>query len=85
VTPAEPLGTLGALVQIIAQALADHPDQVQVREVEGEQVTIVELHVAKADLGKIIGKQGRTANAMRLLLGAVANKQGKRITLEILE
>lgn len=63
----------------------DAPDQVQVTEVEGEQTTVLELKVAKEDLGKVIGKQGRTARAMRTLLSAASTKAKKRVVLEILE
>ena len=73
------------LVEDIARSLVDHPDQVQVSEVEGEQTTVLELRVDPADLGKVIGKQGRTARAMRTLLGAAGTKQNKRVLLEILE
>lgn len=73
------------LVEQIAKALVDNPDQVQVRAVEGEQVTVLELRVAPSDLGKVIGKQGRTARAIRTLLSAAGMKLRKRFTLEILE
>ncbi len=73
------------LVEEIAKALVDIPDQVNVREVEGEQVTILELRVAPSDLGKVIGKQGRTARSIRTLLGAAGMKLNRRFTLEILE
>jgi predicted RNA-binding protein YlqC (UPF0109 family) len=63
----------------------DHPDQVQVRAVEGEQVTVLELRVHPEDLGKVIGRQGRTAKSMRTILGAAGMKLRKRLTLEILE
>lgn len=76
---------LKALIEYIATSLVDTPDQVQVTEIEGEQGTILELRVAKEDLGKIIGRQGRTARAMRLLLGAASTKLGKRAVLEIVE
>ena len=74
-----------ALIEYIARSLVDHPDEVQVSEVEGEQTTVLELKVAKEDLGKVIGKQGRTARAIRTLLGAVSAKAKKRVVLEILE
>lgn len=74
-----------ALIEFIARALVDAPDQVQVTEVEGEQTTVLELKVAKEDLGKVIGKQGRTARAMRTLLSAASTKAKKRVVLEILE
>jgi predicted RNA-binding protein YlqC (UPF0109 family) len=73
------------LVELIAKALVDDPDQVQVREIEGEKVTIIELRVAQGDLGKVIGKQGRTARSIRTLLNATATKLRKRAVLEILE
>ena len=73
------------LVEAIAKALVDIPDQVQVRAIEGEQVTVFELRVAPSDLGKVIGRQGRTAEAIRSILSAVGAKLRKRFTLEILE
>jgi len=73
------------LVEAIAKALVDHPDQVQVRAVEGEQVTVLELHVHPEDLGKVIGRQGRAVKSMRTILGAAGMKLKKRLTLEILE
>jgi predicted RNA-binding protein YlqC (UPF0109 family) len=82
-------GTLGGsmkeLVEAIAKALVDKPDQVQVHAVEGEQVTVLELRVDPTDLGKVIGRQGRTAKSIRTILGAVGMKLRKRLTLEILE
>ena len=73
------------LVEDIAKALVDAPEEVVVREVEGEQTTVLELRVAPADLGKVIGKQGRTARSIRTLLGAAGMKLNRRFTLEILE
>jgi hypothetical protein len=73
------------LVEEIAKALVDKPEQVQVKAVEGEQVTVFELRVHPEDLGKVIGRQGRTAKAIRTLLGAAGMKLKKRFTLEILE
>jgi predicted RNA-binding protein YlqC (UPF0109 family) len=73
------------LVEVIAKALVDKPDQVQVNAVEGEQVTVLELRVDPTDLGKVIGRQGRTAKSIRTILGAVGMKLRKRLTLEILE
>jgi len=73
------------LVAEIAKALVDHPEQVQVNAVEGEQVTVLELRVHPEDLGKVIGRQGRTAKSIRTLLGAAGMKLKKRFTLEILE
>ena len=73
------------LITYIAGSLVDKPDQVQVTEVEGEQTTVLELRVAKEDLGKVIGRQGLTARAMRTILGAASSKMKKRSVLEILE
>jgi predicted RNA-binding protein YlqC (UPF0109 family) len=73
------------LVEAIAKALVDHPEQVQVRSVDGEQVTVLELRVHPDDLGKVIGRQGRTAKSIRTILGAAGAKTRKRLTLEILE
>lgn len=73
------------LVEDIAKALVDSADEVQVREVHGEQVTVLELRVAPSDLGKVIGKQGRTARSIRTILGAAGMKLNRRFTLEILE
>ena len=76
---------LKELVEFTAKALVDKPADVQVTEVEGEQTTVIELRVAKEDLGKVIGKQGRTARAIRTILSAAASKERKRCVLEILE
>ena len=73
------------LVEYIAKALVDHPDQVKVSEIEGEKTSVIELSVAKDDLGKVIGKQGRTARAMRTILSATSTKVKKRAVLEIIE
>lgn len=73
------------LVESIAKALVDHPDDVIVNAVDGEQVTVLELKVHPEDLGKVIGRQGRTAKSIRTLLGAAGMKLRKRFTLEILE
>lgn len=73
------------LVTYIARSLVDKPDQVSVAEVEGNQTTVLELTVAKEDLGKVIGKQGRTAQAIRTILSAVSSKVRKRTVLEIIE
>jgi uncharacterized protein len=73
------------LVEAITKALVDHPEAVQVKPVEGQQVTVLELRVHPDDLGKVIGRQGRTAKAMRTILGAAGMKLRKRVTLEILE
>lgn len=71
------------LIEYIAKALADDPTQVRVSEIEGESSLILELRVGPEDMGRIIGKGGRTANAMRTLVRVLAAKQGKRVTLEI--
>jgi uncharacterized protein len=73
------------LISYIAQSLVDFPNEVIVSEVEGNQTTVLELKVAKEDLGKVIGKQGRTAQAMRTILSAVSSKIKKRTVLEIIE
>ncbi len=73
------------LITYIAKALVDKPDEVNVTEVEGDQTSVLELKVAKEDLGKVIGKQGRTARAMRTLLSAASAKIKKRTILEIVE
>jgi hypothetical protein len=73
------------LLEAMAKSLVDSPEEVSVKEVEGERTTVYELRVATSDLGKVIGKQGRTARAMRTILGAVGNKMGKRCVIEILE
>jgi predicted RNA-binding protein YlqC (UPF0109 family) len=73
------------LITRIAQALVDNPDQVLVNEIEGNQTSVLELKVAKEDLGKVIGKEGRNARAMRTILGAASAKLKKRTILEILE
>ncbi len=76
---------LRELVEYISKALVDLPDQVHVRHVEGEQTTVLELKVAKEDLGKVIGKQGRTARAIRTILNGASTKLKKRTVLEIIE
>lgn len=73
------------LVEEIAKALVDQPDDVSVNEIQGEQKTVLELRVAKEDIGKIIGKQGRTARSIRTLLGAAGMKLNRRFDLDILE
>jgi uncharacterized protein len=73
------------VIEAIAKALVDNPDEVAVKEVDGEATTVLELKVAPQDLGKVIGKQGRTARAMRTILRAAGMKQKKRFVLEILE
>ncbi|PIR18023.1 MAG: RNA-binding protein [Deltaproteobacteria bacterium CG11_big_fil_rev_8_21_14_0_20_49_13] len=79
------MANLKKLVEDIAQALVDNPDQVVVSEIEGEQTTVFELKVSKEDLGKIIGKEGRTARSLRTIIGAASAKLKKRSVLEIIE
>ena len=73
------------LVELIARALVDKPEEVMVTAIEGNQATVLELKVAKEDLGKIIGKQGRTARSLRTIISAASAKERKRIVLEIVE
>ena len=73
------------LIAYIAKSLVDKPEEVDVTEIEGEQTSVIELKVAKEDLGKVIGKQGRTARAMRTILSAASTKLNKRSVLEIIE
>ncbi len=77
--------SLKELVEFIAKALVDNPDDVDVAEVSGEQTVVLELRVAQSDIGKVIGKQGRTVKAMRAILNAASSKIRKRADLEILE
>ena len=81
----KPLSELGQLILSIAKALVDLSDQVHVNEVEGENTLVIELKVAKTDLGKIIGKQGRTAKAVRTVLNGASTKLRRRTVLEIVE
>lgn len=74
-----------ALIEAMAKSLVDRPEEVKVSEIEGEKTTVFELRVSQGDLGKVIGKQGKTARAMRTILGAAGTKIGKRCVLEILE
>jgi len=74
-----------SLVELMAKSLVDKPEEVAVAEVDGERTTVFELRVAASDIGKVIGKQGNTARAMRTILSAAGNKLGKRFVLEILE
>ena len=73
------------LIEYIAKALVDDPDAVKVTEIEGERTSVIVLSVARGDIGKIIGRQGRIANAIRIILGAAGMKKKKRILLEIIE
>uniref|UniRef100_A0A832GP33 RNA-binding protein KhpA n=1 Tax=Caldimicrobium thiodismutans TaxID=1653476 RepID=A0A832GP33_9BACT len=79
------MSKLKDLVEQIAKVLVDKPEAVQINEIEGEQTSVIELRVAKEDLGKIIGKEGRTAKAIRTILGAAGSKIKKRVVLEIIE
>ena len=80
-----PLSDLAKLIEHMAKMLVDLPDQVEVNEITGENTTVMELKVAKEDLGKIIGKQGRTARAVRTILNGASTKLRKRTVLEIVE
>jgi len=73
------------LIEEIVKALVDNPEEVKVTEVEGRHTTVLELRVIKSDMGKVIGKQGRTAQAIRTILSAASGKTGKRYVLEIIE
>lgn len=72
------------LVEVLAKSLVDHPEQVEVREVENDQTIVYELSVAREDMGKVIGKQGRIAKAIRTVVNAAAVKEDKRVRLEII-
>lgn len=76
---------MGELVRLIATALVDQPDKVEVNEVEGAQSIIIELRVAQEDMGKVIGKQGRIAKALRTVVKAAATKENKRVVVEIIQ
>ena len=73
------------LVEIMAKALVDHPDQVEVTEIAGKDTSVIELQAAKEDMGKIIGKKGRNAQAMRTILNAASRKLNKRVVIEIID
>jgi uncharacterized protein len=73
------------LIEYIAKALVDHPEKVEIKEISGEKTVIYEMRVAQSDLGKVIGKEGHTAKAIRVIIAAAAMKVGKRAQLEILE
>ncbi len=79
------MSALKEMVECVARRLVDNPDAVDVKETEGERTIVIELRVDQNDLGKVIGKQGRTAKALRTLLTAAATKLGKRSVLEIIE
>ncbi len=79
------MSELKDLIEYVGKALVDMPEKVEVNEIEGEQTTVLEIRVDKSDLGKIIGKQGRTARALRVLLNAASTKLQKRSVLEIIE
>ncbi len=76
---------LKELIETMARALVDNPEQVKISEIAGEMSSIIELRVAKADLGKVIGKQGRNVDAMRTILSGASTKIRKRVILEIIE
>lgn len=76
---------MGELVEYLAKALVDNPDLVKVKEIEGSQSIIIELSVAQEDMGKIIGKQGRIAKAIRTVVKAAATKENKRVIVEIIQ
>lgn len=76
---------MGELVEVIAKALVDNPDEVEVNEIEGTQSIIIELKVAEEDMGKVIGKQGRIAKAIRTVVKAAAIKENKRVVVEIIQ
>lgn len=76
---------MGELVKIIAKALVDHPEEVEVNEIEGTQSVIIELKVASEDMGKVIGKQGRIAKAIRTVVKAAATRENKRVVVEIIQ
>ena len=79
------IGELAKMIEYVAKMLVDLPDQVEVHEIEGENTTVIELKVAKEDLGKIIGKQGRTARSVRTILNGASTKLRRRTVLEIIE
>jgi predicted RNA-binding protein YlqC (UPF0109 family) len=81
----KPLSELSKMIEYMARMLVDLPDQVEINEITGENTTVIELKVAKEDLGKIIGKQGRTARAVRTVLNGASTKLRKRTVLEIIE
>lgn len=81
----KPLSDLSKMIEYMARMLVDLPDQVEINEIEGENTTVIELKVAKEDLGKVIGKQGRTARAVRTILNGASTKLRKRTVLEIIE
>ena len=84
-TESKPLSELSKMIEYLAKMLVDLPDRVKVNEVEGENTTVIELDVAETDRGKIIGKQGRTARALRTILNGASTKLRKRTHLEIIE
>lgn len=81
----KPVGELAKMIEYLAKMLVDRPDQVEVHEIQGENTTVIELKVAQEDIGKIIGKQGRTARAIRTVLNGASTKLKKRTVLEIIE
>ncbi len=83
--PVGVMSELKTLMEFVSKALVDMPERVEINEIEGEQTTVLELKVDKSDLGKVIGKQGRTARALRTILNAASTKLRKRSVLEIIE
>ncbi|MCB5247184.1 MAG: KH domain-containing protein [Candidatus Cloacimonetes bacterium] len=73
------------LIEFMVKALVDDPSEVNITEIQGDKITLYELRVSKSDIGKVIGKRGRTAGAIRTIINAVSTKQGKRAELEIIE
>lgn len=78
------MGITKDLLELMAKAIVDVPDEVDVQEIEGDRSTVLELKVAQSDIGKVVGKQGRIANALRMVVKAAAVKEGKRVNVEIL-
>jgi predicted RNA-binding protein YlqC (UPF0109 family) len=82
---ADASAALADLIRSIATELVDHPEEVEVSEIPGDQNTVIELRVARSDIGKVIGKEGRTAQAVRTILSAVSQKLGRRAHLDIVD
>ncbi|MFY9140238.1 MAG: KH domain-containing protein [Thermacetogeniaceae bacterium] len=78
------MAQVGGLIRVLAESLVEHPDQVEVNEIEGENALVVELKVASSDIGKVIGKQGKIARAIRALAKAKGNKIGRKVIVEII-
>ena len=79
------MGNLKELIEFIVKAIVDDPSEVKITEIAGDKITLFELRVSKSDIGKVIGKHGRTAGAIRTIMNAVSTRQGKRAELEIIE